>query len=236
MAVCSNSVFCATPFQLTYLVCCSWNEPRRLAERRLAFNVDELINAAAKAVDKPPSDVKSLCKLAEGGFNRVFDISMKDGSSILARLPYPSTLPQRLAVASEVTTMDLVRAHGVPAPRVLGYSDGDNSVGAEYILMERLPGRPIGDAWFDLSEKERLKILLQIVQLEAKLFAIDLPASGSVYYARDLPTCTSRIDIPGSDAGLCIGPYTAMQWWSGERGDLKIDRGPRKYCIRAQRD
>lgn len=199
-----------------------------MTERRLAFNVDELKKAAAKSVNRPTSDIKSFHKIAEGGFNRVFDISMKDGSSILARLPYPSTFPRRLAVASEVATLAFVRAHGIPTPRVLGHSVDDNAVGAEYILMEKLPGRPIGDAWFDLSEQERLKVLLQIVKLETKLFAIDLPASGSIYYARDLPPNTPKIDIPGSDGGLCIGPYAAQRWWFGERGDLDIDRGPRK--------
>lgn len=59
-----------------------------------------------------------------------------------------STMPWRLAVASEVATMDFVRAHGIPTPRILGYAIDENPVGLEYILMEKLPGRPIGDAWF----------------------------------------------------------------------------------------
>lgn len=206
----------------------SYNESRRLIERRLVFNVDELKKAAAKSVNRPTSDIQSFRKLAEGGFNRVFEISMKDGSSIIARLPYPSTLPRRLATASEVATLAFVRAHGIPVPRVLGYSVNDNAVGAEYILMENVPGKPIGDAWFELSERERLKILLEIVKLEAKLFAINLPASGGIYYTRDLPPRTPNIEIPGSDGGLCIGPYATLRWWFGERGDLDIDRGPRK--------
>ncbi|KAF1997562.1 hypothetical protein P154DRAFT_547352 [Amniculicola lignicola CBS 123094] len=205
-----------------------YNEPRRLAERRLAFNVDELLKAAAKSVNRPTSDIKSFHKIAEGGFNRVFDISMKDGTSMLARLPYLSTLPQRLAVASEVATLAFVCAHGIPTPQVLGYSVGDNAVGAEYIFMEKLPGKCIGDTWFDLSEQERFKVLLQIVKLEAKLFTIELPASGSIYYTRDLSPGTPKIDIPGSDGELCIGPYAALRWWFGERGDLDIDRGPHK--------
>ncbi|KAH7128505.1 kinase-like domain-containing protein [Dendryphion nanum] len=203
-----------------------YNEPRRLDERRLAFNVDELKKAAAKSINRPTSDIKSFRKLGEGGFNRVFEISMNDGSSVLARLPYPSTLPRRLAVASEVATLSFVRNHGIPTPRVLGYSVNDNAVGAEYILMEKLPGKPIGDAWFGLSEQERLKVLLQIVQLETKFFTIDLPASGSIYYSHDLPPNTPKIDIPGSDGGLCIGPYAALRWWFGERGNLDTDRGP----------
>lgn len=153
---------------------------------------------------------------------------MNDGSSILARLPYPSTLPRRLAVASEVATLAFVRGHGIPVPRVLGYSTDVNPVGAEYILMEKLPGRPIGEAWFDLSEKDRLKILLEIVNLEAKLFTINLPASGSIYYAHDLPQDTPRIPILGSEDGLCIGPYASLRWWVDDRASLNIDRGPRK--------
>lgn len=99
-----------------------YNENARLAQRRLPFNVDELARAAANSVNKPVSEVKSLRKMAEGGFNRVFEILMKDGTTILARLPYPSTLPCRLAVASEVATIDFVHAHGIPTPRILAYA------------------------------------------------------------------------------------------------------------------
>jgi len=207
---------------------CRYNEERRLSERRLRFNVEELKKVAANALNRPTSDIKSFRKLAEGGFNRIFEISMIDGSSILARLPYPSTLPLRLAVASEVATLDFVRAQGVPTPRILGYSVDENAVGSEYMFMEKLPGKPIGDAWFKLSEKERLKVLLQIVEFEAKLFKAGLPASGSIYYSSDLPSSIPKVDIPNSADGLCIGPYAALRWWFGERGDLDVDRGPRK--------
>ncbi|ORY19269.1 hypothetical protein BCR34DRAFT_621097 [Clohesyomyces aquaticus] len=180
------------------------NEDRRLVERRLVFNVDELKNAAGNAVNRPASNIKSFRKLAEGGFNRVFDISIVDGSSILAPLPYPSMLPRRLTVASEVAAI------------------------AFYILMEKLPGRPLGNAWFELPKQGKLRVLHQIVELETKLFNGNLPASWGIYYAHDLPPFAPRIVIPGSDDGLCIGPYTAHRWWFGERGDLDIDRGPQK--------
>lgn len=191
------------------------------------FNVDELKKAAAAVVDMPISEVKSIQKLAEGGFNRVFDISMKDGSSVLARIPYPTTVPRRFAVASEVGTLAFLRARGIPVPRVLGYSADKNPVGAEYILMEKLPGKPIGDAWFNLSEKTTLKVFYEIVSLEAKLFANSLPASGSLYFARDLPTGTPNVPLPNSE-GLCIGPYASLRWWFNERSQLDIDRGPRE--------
>lgn len=206
-----------------------YNEQRRLTERRLPFNVGELKRAAARAIHKPESDVQSLHKLAEGGFNRIFEIVMADETSVLARLPYPSTLPRRLAVASEVATMDFVRTHGIPTPRILGYEIDENPVGSENILMEKLPGRPIGDAWFELSEKQRLQVLHGIVELESKMFNIQLPASGSIYYTHDLKPDTPKIGIDAAGGQFCVGPYTARRWWFGQRGDLKIDRGPHKH-------
>ena len=206
-----------------------YNEKLRLEERQLYFSVEGLKKAATRALNQPESNVQSLRKLAEGGFNRIFELSMKDGTSILARLPYPSTLPRRLAVASEVATMDFVRAHGIPTPRVLGYAVDENHVGSEYILMEKLTGRPIGDSWFELSEQQRHQVLHDIVQLESKLFNMRLPPSGSIYYTHDLDSDTARVRIPEAGGQFCVGPYTGLRWWYGKRSELKLDRGPRMY-------
>ena len=97
-----------------------------MAERRMPFDVSELKRVAAKALNKPVEDVKMLRKTAEGGFNRILEVTMNDGASTLARLPYPSTVPRRLAVASEVATLDLLRAKGISVPQVLAYSTGKN--------------------------------------------------------------------------------------------------------------
>lgn len=210
---------------------CRYNENIRLAERHGEFNVDALKRVAAQSLQRRDTDVKSLSKLAEGGFNRVLQITMVDDTQILARLPYPSTEPRQLAVASEVATLALLRAHGLPVPHVHAYStDAKNPVGSEYIIMEKMPGRSLSACWFDLSDQQRLKVLLQLVQLEAKLHTIDFPASGSIYYARDLPSDLPRIVIPESD--LCIGPSAALGWWFAERATLPIDHGPCK-CLKS---
>ncbi|KAK4544251.1 hypothetical protein LTR36_004461 [Oleoguttula mirabilis] len=108
--------------------------------------------------------------------------------------------------------MDLVRSHGVPVPQVYSYSvNGGNSVGAEYIIMEKVSGRTLGDQWYDLSEKERIRVLSDIVAIEAKLFAIDLPASGSVYYERDLPEGVARVPINTEDSPADINPAHVLQ-------------------------
>ncbi|KAF4620166.1 hypothetical protein G7Y89_g14650 [Cudoniella acicularis] len=143
-----------------------YNESQQLKERYLYFNVAELKKAAAAAVGKDASKVHRFQKLAEGGFNRAFELSI-DGCSVIARLPYPSTYPKHFSVASEVATMELVRSHGVPVPKVLGYSStSDNAVGAEYIIMEKAVGRDLGDIWYELSEKERIKVVVQVARLD----------------------------------------------------------------------
>ena len=83
------------------------------AER--VFNIDGQCRLAAQSVDQSPDDIIDLEKLAEGGFNRTFLITMLDGFQTAARIPYyPATVPEYYAVASEVNTMALLRSSGLP--------------------------------------------------------------------------------------------------------------------------
>lgn len=127
--------------------------------------------------------------------------------------------------------MDFLRSHGIPVPEIYGYSPyASDSVGAEYIIMEKICGRPLGDIWHRLSEQEIIKLLFQVVKIEATLFSIDLPAYGSIYYLQDLPDSKSGVPIPGADPSkqLCLGPDTALKFWFEERSLLSINRGPCK--------
>lgn len=169
-------------------------------------------------MNRHQDDMQSIRKLAEGGFNRVFELTMRDGFQVIARLPYPSTRPKSLATASEVATIDLARSHGIPTPLIYGYSaDADNPVGAEYILMEKLSGRCLGDIWFDLSDPDRVNLLGEMVSIEAKLFDISLPAYGSVYYEKDLPSGMGRVQLKELHSKLCVGPDVSYKHWSGAR-------------------
>jgi hypothetical protein len=84
---------------------------------------------------------------------------MSDGYSILARLPYPLTLSRRVVVASEVATLDALRADVILAHRVLAYLTGEDAFGAQSMLMERMPGKQLSCVLHSLSDKERYKVL-----------------------------------------------------------------------------
>ncbi|EED83412.1 predicted protein [Postia placenta Mad-698-R] len=146
---------------------------------------------------------------------------------MVARIPYPTTLPKYYAVASEVATMEFLRSSGLPVPQVYGYSPvSDNTAKTEYIFMEFVRGTKLSDVWLELGESDIVSILRQLVQLESQLMSISFPAGGSLYYAHDLEKVAGRAAIPLKDERFCVGPDTRLPMWRGRRSQLNVDRGP----------
>lgn len=144
-------------------------------------------------------------------------------------------MPKHYTVASEAATLDFLRGHGIRTPEVYSYCSragedgGGDSVGAEYIIMEKLDGIPLGEVWYTMTPDEQYKVMRQVVELEAKIMGFDLPAFGSIYHQRDLSTERNVPLEDGAGAGFCIGPMAHWSWWNGGRSDLDIDRGPCKH-------
>lgn len=218
-------------FRLLLLIVMSrYNEQQRMKERERVFNVNELKRLAAEAVSRKVEDVVYFDKLGEGGANRAFVLHMKDGSRLVARIPYTGTAQRQLAVASEAATMSFLRSQGVPVPQIHGYStSADNPAGTEYIIMEYSLGTNLSDSWFEMNEQDRSKFITSLVALEARLLNIRLPANGSIYFLRDLPANVDRVAIDDDSQGLdsfYIGPSTSPNLWRGRRGGLDVNRGP----------
>ncbi|KAF2500404.1 kinase-like protein [Lophium mytilinum] len=208
-----------------------YNEPLRMKERYLKFNIPALKSVMASSIGQSASNVTSFIKLAEGGFNRVFEATLSDGHRVLARLPYPSTVPNHYGTASEVATMEFLRLHNIPVPRVYGWSStADNAVGAEYIVMEKIDGDSLAEIWPTLDLKQQGQIIKQVVHLEKNLFSIQLPASGSIYFPDDLSSeeKAKAVALPGhGDKAFCMGPMAHYSWWDDQRSSLALlDRGP----------
>lgn len=204
-----------------------YNDALRLAERRRVFNVDGLCRLAAQSVDRSPDDIVEFTKLAEGGANRIFLITMRDGLRMVARIPYPVTAPRYYTVASEVATMALLRSNELPIPKVYGYSPvPDNAAETEYIFMEFVEGSKLSEVWRGLGEQEIISVLRQLTQLESKIMSIPFPAGGSLYYAHDLEKVAGGSGIPLTDERFCVGPDVRLSLWYGRRSQLDVDRGP----------
>jgi aminoglycoside phosphotransferase (APT) family kinase protein len=115
----------------------SYYDALRHRERRQVFNLPELKRLATTSVNQREADVVAFEKLAEGGFNRSFLLTMRDGIRFVARITYPVNQPAPLIIASEVATMNFLRSHDIPVPKVYGYSaTAENPAETEYIFME----------------------------------------------------------------------------------------------------
>ncbi|KAN0082432.1 Protein kinase-like domain containing protein [Tylopilus felleus] len=184
------------------------NNDLRLAERRREFDVDALCRLAAQSVGRSSQDIDTFVKLAEGGFNRTFLITMHGGFEMVARIPYPVTVPKFYAIASEVATMRFLRSSGLPVPEVYDYSpSSDNAAKTEYIFMEFVRGTKLSDVWLELEEPDIVSVLRQLVQFESRMMSIPFPAGGSLYYTNDLEK------VPGRTG-------------ASARSQLDVDRGP----------
>ncbi|RMD41469.1 hypothetical protein DV735_g3650, partial [Chaetothyriales sp. CBS 134920] len=125
--------------------------------------------------------------------------------------------------------MEYLRLNGIPVPKVYGWSSTvSNPVGAEYIILEKVEGAPLGDVWFSLDFNARYKVVEQIVKLERKLFSLELPASGSIYFPKDLLEAERERSVRFQTHGVefCIGPMAHYSWWDKGRDLLECDRGP----------
>lgn len=208
-----------------------YNENQRFKERERRFNVAGLQRLAAEAVARKVGDILSIGKLGEGAANRAFVIEFRDGFKLVARIPYPVTEPRQQVVASEAATMTLLRSKGIPVPAVYAYSaTADNPAETEYMFLEFSPGRNLGTLWADMNEHHQLQFIKSLVAVESRLFNLRLPASGSLYFLRDLITTDTKLAVdPGdssSDASFYVGPSTSLPLWYGKRGELDVDRGP----------
>ncbi|KAK4503068.1 hypothetical protein PRZ48_006495 [Zasmidium cellare] len=128
--------------------------------------------------------------------------------------------------------MEFLRSKGIPLPKIYGYSASTNNPAwVEYIFMEQSSGRLLSEVWDDMEHQDRHKILAKIIEMENRLFGIRLPASGSLYYLKDLPQGIRGTPIDHHDAedpfSLHIGPSTSTHFWFGRRSELSVDR---RYC------
>ncbi|KAG5293793.1 phosphotransferase enzyme family protein [Histoplasma capsulatum G186AR] len=178
-----------------------------------------------------------MIKLAEGGSNKVFRLTMDDGTTAIARIPHPNMGPPFKTTASEVATMDFVRTVlNIPVPKVLAWSgNADNAVKSEYIIMEAAAGTQLADIWEDMEIDNKLKVVENIVLIEKKLLSLSFNRYGSLYFADDaFPGCEKVEiigDIPRSqkreiESRFVLGPVASNDFWDRERSHMDIDRGP----------
>ncbi|PYH70967.1 phosphotransferase enzyme family protein [Aspergillus vadensis CBS 113365] len=206
------------------------NEQHQLKKRHITFNGPALQKITGQIFG---TQCIAMNKLCEGMFNKVFSLKMADGKEVLARIPNPNAGHPHYVVASEVATLDFLRASlKIPVPQVLSWSSSSqtNPVAAEYIIMEKVQGQQLSEVWDNMSESQRFRLVRNLVHIERRLMESKFILHGSLYYRDTFPQGRSIGAIPGLDDDIqfkyVFGPTAHRSFWEDEVENLDIDRGP----------
>jgi hypothetical protein len=127
----------------------------------------------------------------------------------------------------------------IPTPRIIAWSaDRNNPVGAEYILEEKAPGKPLGSLWYQWPMKFKLEMISQIVEIERQLASTKFLKSGCIYFKGDIPDTfnDNRLitSVPPHSSVLerfTLGPLVSSGLWRGDRAAMDMNRGPCESSI-----
>ncbi|KAK0112105.1 hypothetical protein ONS96_001364 [Cadophora gregata f. sp. sojae] len=212
------------------------DEEYEMAQRQVRFDVNELARIATEAVGA--KSCVSVEKYPEGVYNKAMLLTMDDGSRVVAKVPNPNAGRPHFTTASEVATMDFVRnVLGTPVPRVLAWSSTaqENPVGAEYIVMEKVPGIELERVWPSMKIADRFTLVKAIAGFQKAWTSVSFQQFGGLYYSNNLEKGTGNellyTDANGvnvTDAKFAIGPTTARESIDYRRATIEFDRGPWK--------
>ncbi len=104
-----------------------------------------------------------------------------------------------------VITLAALHTH-LPIPRVLAWSDSTSGpVGAEYIIMERVPGVSLLQTWYKMRGVHYIRFILAMPLKMRNLNDLSFPADGTLYVLDSpLLKAVSRYNIGNN---FCIEPH-----------------------------
>ena len=183
-------------------------------------------------------EIVDFTKLGEGGLNRSFLVTLRDGFKLVARIPYPILVPKAYAYASEVATMDFLRSKGLPIAEIYAYSfTSENEAGTEYILMEYMEGIDLNEVWFNLEKDDIDSFMDQLAKFESIMMSISFPAGGSIYYARDFKQLSGNEGIPleGKDQDISLDEQIGSISLEGENEVISLDEQAKRIPLQKER-
>ncbi|KAI4726112.1 hypothetical protein E4T49_06137 [Aureobasidium sp. EXF-10728] len=147
-----------------------------------------------------------------GGQNCNLDIRFDDGTVWIVRLRFeePTVLPrdaQAVVFASEVETLKFLARTNIRVPEVFHYSFDDKEIGTPYMLMEKLPGKPL--QWSDASAQQKTKVMEQLANVFLELEKHPFPATGSLSQDGKVgPFAQGHMFLSPSKS---LGPFSTLQ-------------------------
>ncbi|KJK68671.1 Phosphotransferase enzyme family protein [Aspergillus parasiticus SU-1] len=127
-----------------------------------------------------PSSTVQVTFLGQGALNKIYDVKI-DNEIFVMRVSLP--VDPYYKTMSEVSTLDWIsRTTNIPVPRVITYqSSRDNPIGFEWIIMTKMPGRPLKELWRSLSFSVKTSLVGELAAYSSCLFRNQLHGIGNLY-------------------------------------------------------
>ncbi|KAH9904425.1 hypothetical protein F4778DRAFT_732416 [Xylariomycetidae sp. FL2044] len=182
----------------------------------LRARAQTLRNGVKCVVNLPTPDQAYFNFEVHGGCNYHGSIVFDDGKTWLARfrLPNHNTPPlqeRNFDRRSEFATYRFLAGTNIPVPEVYDCADDEdplNPVGAGYILLEKLPGKPL--EWYRASEVQKTKFCRQFADIYATMKQHPLDKLGRLQLSSTgLPEVGPAFFDYDSDGNLIpFGPFS----------------------------
>ena len=152
----------------------------------------------------------TLSLLAQGAFNKLYVTGNENTETLVLRVSLP--VDPLYKTLSEVATIDWMRRYtNIPVPAVIAYeASSANPVGFEWILMTKLPGKPLADAWRRLPYPAKEGLVKQFAEYSSCLFKRQLNSIGNIY----------------TTSPPQVGRIVSMEFFWGDHIRQDIRRGP----------
>ncbi|KAF7323597.1 Phosphotransferase enzyme family-domain-containing protein [Mycena kentingensis (nom. inval.)] len=130
------------------------------------LSLDEIKAVCYKALNQ----ACTVSFYTQGTFNKLYLIVTAQGESSLLRVTL--TAYPRSKTSGEVATLQWLRANtGLPIPKVLAFQGSPTPKGFEWMIMERMPGKPLREAWRGLSMQQKVALVERLAEFQAELHA-----------------------------------------------------------------
>ena len=150
-------------------------------ESTLKADVERDVIAGAVARHLGGAALISCRELGGGRCNTVYEVETTAGTCVMKVAPENSRIENQQQLLKEPHLSRVVLGSGkARVPRVFGAQGASGAGGRAYVLMEKMPGTPLNQAWDLLPEDDRRRVAAAVGSLVADLGEIVAPLFGWV--------------------------------------------------------
>lgn len=182
-------------------------------------SLSAITSLARKRLCLTPSARCDVAFFSQGGFNKLYSIDTGSGSYMM-RVALPVEPAQK--TLSEVATLALVRERCTSlVPSVVAFDAQQhgisNELEFEWILMDRIPGVVLENAWKTMTWAEKEELVKQVAAVLAKLLRQQFAGIGNLY---------SKSTESALPEEVAVGPIVSMTFFWHNRRTYDVPRGP----------